>query len=132
GGGLARSALVPGTANLQSIYQRVDALPEQRRRSGVFSLGQNLGDSMRFSFEAFRSDRDYVRHTAAQSTNATVRSANPFFVSANGTATSETVNYSFLNDLGVSTSTGFEHTYRYSAGLEFDVSETWSGNAFLG
>jgi iron complex outermembrane receptor protein len=131
GVGLARSSLTAGIANLQSIYRGVDALPSQQRKSVVLSAGQNLGDSMRFNFEAFRSERDYARHTAAQSTNATVRSTNPYFVSANGTATSETVNYSFINDLGVSNSSGFEHTYRYSAGLEFDVSETWSGNAFL-
>jgi iron complex outermembrane receptor protein len=132
GVGLARSALVPGTANLQSIYQGVDALPEQQRKSAVLSFGQNLGESMRFNFEAFTSHRDYVRHTAAQSTNATVRSTNPFFVSANGTATSEVLNYSFLNDFGVSVSQGFEHTYRYSAGLEFDITDTWSGSAFAG
>jgi iron complex outermembrane receptor protein len=132
GVGLQRSALVAGAPNLQSVYEGVDALPEQIRKSGVFSFGQNLGEAMRFNFEAFTSHRDYVRHTAAQSTNATVRSTNPFFVSANGTATSETLNYSFLNDLGVSVSNGFEHTYRYSAGLEFDITETWSGSAFVG
>lgn len=132
GVGLARSALVAGTANLQSVYQGVDALPQQERKSGILSFGQNIGDSMRFSFEAIHSERDYVRHTAAQSTNATVRSSNPFFVAPTAGATSETVNYSFINDLGVSTSQGFERTYRYSAGLEFDVTENWGGNAFVG
>lgn len=132
GVGLQRSSLVPGTTNLQSIYEGVDALPEQIRKSGVLTFGQNLGDSMRLNLEAFSSHRDFVRNTAAQSTNATVRNTNPFFVSANGTATSETVNYSFLDDLGISRGNGFEHTYRYSAGLEFDVTDSWSGTAFAG
>jgi iron complex outermembrane receptor protein len=131
GVGLPRSALVAGSPNLQSIYRGYDALPEQKRQSGVFTLGQEISPSMRLNVEAFLSDRDYVRHTAAQSTNATVRSANPFFVSPVAGATSAVVNYSFINDMGVSVGTGFERTSRVSAGLEFDVTEDWSGTAFL-
>jgi iron complex outermembrane receptor protein len=128
--GLPRSALVAGTANLQSIYKGVDALPGQVRESAVASIGQDLG-SARVNLEGFYSQRDYLRHTAAQTTNATVRNTNPFFVSPVANATSTVVNYSFINDMGVSTSQGFERTYRISAGVEFDVSDTWSGNAFI-
>lgn len=131
GVGLKGSSLVAGNPNLQSIYRGYSALPEQTRNSGVFTLGQELTPSVRLNLEAFISKRDYVRQTAAQSTNATVRSANPFFVSPVAGATSAVVNYSFINDLGVSVGEGFEKTSRVSAGLEFDVTETWSGNAFL-
>jgi iron complex outermembrane receptor protein len=129
--GLQRSALTAGTANLQTNYLGADALPSQERKSLVLSAGQNLGETMRLNFEALASQRDYVRHPNAQSTNATVRSTNPFFVSANGTATSEVVNYSFINDLGPSVSNGYERTYRYGASLDFDVTENWGGSAFL-
>jgi iron complex outermembrane receptor protein len=122
---------VAGNPNLQSIYKGYDALPEQTRNSGVFTLGQEITPSMRLNLEAFISKRDYVRRTAAQSTNATVRSANPFFVSPVAGATSAVVNYSFINDLGVSVGDGYEKTSRVSAGVEFDVTETWSGSAFL-
>lgn len=131
GVGLQRSALVAGSPNLQSIYKGVDALPGQERESLAGSVSQQLGESARLSLEAFYSQRDYLRHTSAQTTNATVRNTNPFFVSPNATATSAVVNYSFINDLGISISNGFERTHRVSANLEFDVSETWSGNAFL-
>lgn len=132
GTGLARAALAAGRPNLQSVYRRVEALPRQERKSAVLNVGQDLGGSLRFNAEAIFSQRDFERRTAALATNATARSGNPFFVSANGSATSETVNYSFLNDLGPSVGTGFERTYRYTAGLTFDVTETWSGTAFLG
>jgi iron complex outermembrane receptor protein len=129
--GLARSALVAGKPNLQSIYKGYDALPEQTRNSGVFTLDQDISPGVRLNLEAFISKRDYIRKTAAQSTNATVRSANPFFVSPVAGATSAVVNYSFINDLGISLGNGFEKTSRVSVGLNFDLSDTWSGNAFL-
>jgi iron complex outermembrane receptor protein len=131
GVGLARGALVAGNPNLQSIYKGVDALPEQTRNSGVFTLGQEITPGMRLNLDGFLSRREFVRKTAAQSTSATVRSANPFFVSPVAGATSSVVNYSFINDLGISVGNGFEKTSRVSAGLDFDVSDTWSGNAFL-
>lgn len=132
GVGLTSAALAAGNPNLQSVYRRVEALPEQERKSAVLNFAQDLGGSVRFNAEAIFSKRDFARRTAALSTNATVRNGNPFFVGANGTAPSEVVNYSFLNDLGPSLGTGFERTYRYTAGLAFDVTETWSGTAFLG
>ncbi len=131
GVGLTASKLVAGSPNMQSIYKGVDALPEQNRRSILGSFSQSLGDAATLTIEAFSTDRTYNRRTAAQSSNATVRSTNPFFVSPVAGVTSETVNYSYINDWGVSVGTGFERSRRVSAALDFDLAGNWSGSAFI-
>jgi iron complex outermembrane receptor protein len=131
GVGLTRAQLVAGTPRLQSIYRGYDALPAQDRLSVVATLNQKLSDKVQLNLEAFGSERKYERHTAAQSTNSTVRNTNPFFLSPVVGATSTVVNYSFINDFGPSVGRGFERTHRVSAGLDFDVGESWSGSAFL-
>jgi iron complex outermembrane receptor protein len=131
GKALAASRLVAGTANLQSIYKGVDALPEQERASVVGAFSQALSDTVRLNLEGFHSERKYERRTAAQTTNSTVRSTNPFFVSPVAGGISETVNYSFINDLDNSVSSGFERTNRVMAGLDFDLASDWSGEAFV-
>jgi iron complex outermembrane receptor protein len=131
GVGLTGAQLKAGAPNLQSIYRGYDALPSQDRTSVVATMNQKLSDSVQLNLEGFGSERKYVRHTAAQNTNAAVRSANPFFVSPVAGATSAVVNYSFINDFGPSVGSGHERTHRLSASLDFDLNDTWSGSAFI-
>ncbi len=131
GVGLTANRLVAGTANLQSIYKGVDALPEQKRFSALGSLTQSLTDTIAVSLEVFSTERKYRRTLAAPSGNITVRNTNPFFVSPVPGATSTTVNYSYYNDFGNSTVTGFERSDQIAAGLDFEVGGDWNGSAYV-
>ncbi|MES3021758.1 MAG: TonB-dependent receptor [Pseudomonadota bacterium] len=128
---LPRSSLVAGTANRQSIYQGVDALPEQERLSVVAALTQKLSETVSLNLEAFATERKYNRFNNPAAGSYTVRSPNPFFVSPVVGATSAVVNYSFINDVGNTVSQGHERTGRVSAGLDFDVGTDWSGNTYV-
>jgi iron complex outermembrane receptor protein len=132
GVGLARSALVAGTSNKQSITKGISALPEQDRTSAVFSFNQDLTDTVQLTLEGFYSERKFVRQQQAQNGNYTVRNTNPFFVSPTGsTATSVTVNYSFFNDLGTSQSTGFERAYQAAAELNVQLPGKWNASTYV-
>jgi iron complex outermembrane receptor protein len=130
GRGLSAAQLA-ATPNRQSIYKGRDALPEQDRLSLVGAFSQELSPTMRFSLEAFGSERKYERFTDPSSGSYTVRPANPFFMSPVVGATSTVVNYSWIHDLGNNLSQGHERTGRVMAGLDFDIGTDWSGNAYV-
>lgn len=130
GKALTAAQLAAGSPNLQSIYKGIDALPQQQRVSVVGTVSQALSESMNLELEGFASERKYERRFAALSASAVVRKANPFFVSPVAGATTATVNYSFINDLGVAQGSGLERTQRMSARLNFDLAASWSGNAY--
>lgn len=130
GVGLTGSALVAGTANRQSAYRGVSALPGQERSSAVFSFNQDLSDRVQLMLEGFWSERQFQRNLAAFNGNYTVRNTNPFFVSPTG-ATSTVVNYSFFNDLGPAVSTGYERAYQAAAELSVQLPAKWSASTYL-
>ncbi len=128
--GIAPGRLVAGTANLQSITKGISALPQQKRNSGLFALSQSLSDKITFTLDGFWTERKFLKQLVAYNGNYTVTSANPFFVSPTG-ATSETINYSFFNDLGTAPSSGFERSQQISAGLDFELPKDWSASAYI-
>ncbi|MEK8052722.1 TonB-dependent receptor [Ideonella sp. DXS22W] len=130
GVGLVASGLKAGTSNLQSITKGISALPEQHRDSIVFSLSQDITDSLQLGVEGFWTERQFRRNLVAANGNYTVRNTNPFFVSPTGSS-SVTVNYSFLNDLGNAVSTGFERSQQLAATLNWELAHKWSASAFV-
>ncbi|RZJ08676.1 MAG: TonB-dependent receptor [Rubrivivax sp.] len=130
GVGLAPGKLVAGTANLQSANKGVSALPEQNRKSALFSFNQSLGERVAVTVEGFWTQRDFMRNLTAFNGNYTVRNTNPFFVSPTG-ATSASVNYSFFNDLGTAVSTGFERSHQIAAGLDVELGAGWGASVQL-
>jgi len=131
GVGLAPSKLVAGTTNLQSITKGISALPSQERGSAVLSLTQEINDKVSLTLEGFFTERRFTRNLAAFSGNYTVRNTNPYFVTPVAGTTSETVAYSFFNDMGNAISTGFERSQQMAAIVNFELPGKWNGSAYL-
>jgi iron complex outermembrane receptor protein len=92
-------SLVAGTSN-NCFYNGRDAvIPDQSRVSVVGSISQDVG-SLHLFGDGFYSHRSGIQPGTSDTFNATVRNTNPFFVSPVAGATSETVTYSLLPELG--------------------------------
>lgn len=93
-------SLVAGTSN-KCFYQTQDAvIPEQQRVNVVGAASQELGDHIRLFANGFYSRRWGTTLGTGRTVNATVRNTNPFFVSPVAGATSVTVAYHLLPEIG--------------------------------
>lgn len=124
------SQLVSSTAtaaarcdNLQ--YQ--DLLPRQERNSGAFTFDQDLGHGFKLYADGFFSRREYRFIPGYLASNLTVPSANPFYVRPPGApaGTSETVAYSFINDLPQNVAKGFSRSGEATVGVDYALPRDW-------
>ena len=130
GSGLTWAQFSSTTANRESAYRGISALPEQNRSSAVFAFNEDLSDKVQLALEGFFSERKFSRELQAQNGVYTVRSTNPFFVGPPG-ATSVSVNHSFFNELGTSRSVGFERAYQGAAELNVQLPGRWNLSTHL-
>jgi len=122
--------LVAGTSN-KCFYNGLDAVvPEQQRYSVVASVSQDLGDRIRLFGDGFYSYRKGIILGTSDTTTATVTSANPFFVSPVPGATSETVTYSFLPELGPDRNPYHSYSWNLMGGLEAKLFSDWKGTFY--
>lgn len=124
GTGLTPSSFLPGQVNLSNQREGADTLPEQRRYSSYVSLTQQLGDRVTFSADVRFTDRDFAYALPQTVTLLNVTSANPFFVSPNGTS-AETIAYSFADELGGLKVTGSAENWGSTGDLTFDLGRSW-------
>ncbi len=124
------SQLVSSTAtaaarcdNLQ--YQ--DLIPRQERNSGAFTLDQDIGNGFKLYSDGFFSRREYRRIPGYAAANVTVPSTNPFYVRPPGApaGTSETVGYSFINDLPQDVAKGFSRSAEVTVGVDYTLPHDW-------
>ena len=109
--------LVAGTTNRCDNAQYQDLIPEQERHSFVTTFDHEFNDRFRIFGDAFWSRREFVNQVGNQAAALTVRNVNPFFVAPPGTgATSETVNYSFGDQLPSNDTAGFSEAYQATVG----------------
>ncbi len=124
GAGLTPSSFLAGQVNLGNQREGADVLPEQRRYSGYASLTQDLNDRVTFSADIRFTDRDFEYKLQQAVAGFAVTTANPFFVSPNGTS-SEDIAYLFADQLGGLPVTGSAENWGTTGDLTFDLGHTW-------
>ena len=125
--------LAPGTTNRCDNAQFQDLLPEQERDSVMATFNQDLEDGRIELFgDAFWTRRTFQNQVGNQAAALTVRSVNPFFVRPPGTTvTTETVNYSFGDQLPSNDTHGFSEAYQATLGARFEIAGDWELEALI-
>ncbi len=130
GAATTRADFVAGQTNLTGAAVGNDLIPAVERHSAYGRLKQSLGDRLELSGDLRFSDRRYDVANPATASIVTVTSANPHFVSPTG-ATSHTLAYSFLNDLGNPRRNGASRSLGVTAGAAIDLGRGWSLDGYL-
>jgi outer membrane receptor protein involved in Fe transport len=120
---------VAGAENLGSSRESYDLLPEQDRQSVYALIGQSIGSAVELSADLRFSQRDFDITATAPITIATVTSANPYFVSPNG-STSHQIAYSFGDEAGNSHLTGSSRSLGVSAGATIHLPADWTADVY--
>ncbi|KJV40706.1 TonB-dependent receptor [Brevundimonas sp. KM4] len=119
-----------GQSNLQSPLAGIDLLPALERHSAYARIRQSIGERLELTGDIRYSLRTTESATAAAAGIFNVTQANPWFVSPNG-ASSHTVAYSFLRDIGPARSSTESESLGLTIGARYDVSPTWSVEAYV-
>jgi iron complex outermembrane receptor protein len=121
------ATLVAGTANKCDNSKVQDLLPKQDRNSFAFTLNHDLGRGISVYADGFASRREFMFKPAALAANLTVPSTNPFYVRPAGApaGTSETVAYSFINELPQNRNEGFSRSMQATGGVDFEMGSGW-------
>jgi iron complex outermembrane receptor protein len=123
-------SLVAGTSN-KCFYNGQDSVvPEQQRISIVGALSQRIGDGIRLFADGFYSHRSGIILGTADTFTATVRSTNPFFVSPVPGATSETVTYTLLPELGPDRNPYRSTSWNLMGGVEARLFSDWNATLY--
>ena len=126
------SSLVANTANRCDNLMVQDLIPRQERNSAIFNLNQKINDRVSLWADGFATKRTYEYHPGALSGNYTVPSTNPFYVRPVGApaGSSETVAYSFINELPVNTATGYSRSWEGTLGFDVKMDHGWKTTVF--
>ncbi|MDG2520529.1 TonB-dependent receptor [Caulobacter segnis] len=129
--GYARSPadFAAGETNLFSGFAGQDIIAGQTRH-GLFAAAAQSWGGLKFEADMRYSRRDYEGRAGGNSTTINVSRANPFFVSPNG-ASSHSISYSFLNDIGPQRFEGVAEALAASASVSADLGRTWRGQAYV-
>ena len=112
--------LLAGVVNLTNQQEGLDVLPRQTRHSVFAALTQQIGAAFTLKADVRYGLREFERKSFADIGSFIVTSANPFFVSPDGSTESDLV-YSFIDDLGPSTGEGSVRSLAASAGFDGDI-----------
>ncbi|MCW2391255.1 iron complex outermembrane receptor protein [Sphingobium sp. B1D7B] len=127
------------TPNRENAWIGADAIPSGKRHTVVGTFRQDFDDNVTFVADGLFSRRELTNRGIASTATLSVPNTNPFSpcapgkvddsatlnCPANGTLT---VPYSFLEDLGPLTITGYEQIWSLSGGLEMKLSNDWNAN----
>ena len=115
--------------NLQGPYVGVDLIPAITRHGVYARVRQALGERLEVSADARYNYRDVAFVGPAPIALMSVTSANPFFVSPNGSA-SQLIGYSFVGDLGNTRQRGSSESYGFTLGAEYEIG-AWSVEGYI-
>lgn len=126
------ASLVAGAPNKCDNFKVGDLLPEQHRDSFAMTAEQKFG-AYRLFADVIASKREYSIRPSAFTANLTVPSTNPFYVRppTAPAGTSETVTFSFINDVPLNTATGKSKTLEATVGLEVPLWGDWRGSGLV-
>jgi iron complex outermembrane receptor protein len=120
------SQLQANTTNRCDNAQFQDLMPEQERNSALFTFDQQLGERIALFGDGFWSRRTFANQVGNQAAALTVRNVNPFFVAPPGsTATQQTVNYSFGDQLPSNDTEGFSEGFQGTLGARVELAADW-------
>jgi outer membrane receptor protein involved in Fe transport len=125
--GVARTPadFAAGQANLSNRRNGVDLLPNQERQTAYARFRQELGSRIELSGDLRWSDRSYEYASLSGGGLYTVNSANPHFVSPNG-STSHLIAYDFGKELGPTERSGRSRSLATTLGADIDLGGSWS------
>ncbi len=125
--GVARTPadFAAGQANLSNRRNGVDLLPNQERQTAYARFRQELGSRIELSGDLRWSDRSYEYASLSGGGLYTVTSANPHFVSPNG-STSHLIAYDFGRELGPTERSGRSRSLATTLGADMDLGGSWS------
>lgn len=147
GTSLSAGDLLPASAtnpvNLESRYQDTTAFPGQDRHSVLARIDQDLTPGISAWVEGFYAHRQIDESVGALNAALNVPATNAFFVAPAGATLSpcssrvgapagtlcETINYSFLNDLGPRVRDAFSEVYQVASGFDADIDGNWGVSA---
>jgi iron complex outermembrane receptor protein len=123
------AALVAGAANKCDNLKYADLMPRQERNSGVITFNQQITPGIGLFVDGFATRRTYRLSPTILASNLTVPQSNPFYVRPAGApaGTSETVAYSFINDLAPNVANGWSVSREATAGLDIALGKGWKG-----
>ena len=129
GTGLTPASFLPGQVNLANPNAGMDLTPEQTRQGLYGSLNQSLGERVELAFDARFSRREFSFHGAPSTSTITVTSANPYFVSPTGAA-STVIGYSFFDELGASRGGGTAESFGVTGGGDLQLGGSWQAQVY--
>lgn len=131
-GGTAQgpSDFVAGAANLQSTTLGADLVPSIERHSLYGRMGQSLGPRFEMSADVRYNRRAHEIVGPASAGVFTVNAANPWFVSPSG-ASSHTIGYAFLAELGPTRAEGSSESVGVTVGGRYALTSDWSLDGYL-
>ncbi len=120
-------ALVGGTSNKCDNLKYADIMPRQERNGGAFTFNQDVGNGISLYADGFATRRTYLLHPTMLASNLNVPSTNAFYVrpATAPAGSSETVAYSFLNDLPQNTASGYSKAFNATVGADMQVGADW-------
>ena len=130
GVGLRPTDFLPGVVNRGNQREGQDTLPKQTLNSVYLSADQELGARLRVTGDARFSARRFKSHQFPALSTFTVTRANPFYVSPTG-ATSQTISYSFAEELPNSTVAGTSETLAATLGAELQLRGDWRAESYV-
>ncbi len=121
------AALKPGTVNKCDNQKIADLIPRQERNALTFTFDQSVNNDISIFADGFATRRDFHFQPRYSSASMTVPSTNAFYVRPLGApaGSSETVQYSFMNDVPPNSTSGYSQTYQATIGTEVKLSHAW-------
>lgn len=125
------SALQPNTANKCDNLKLQDLIPEQERNTLAFTFNHRLSPTVSLHGDGLLTRRDYALRMGASASSLTVPSTNAFYVRPPGAPAggSQTVNYSFINELPVNVNEGHSTTAQGTLGVDVELGSGWKAGA---
>jgi len=121
------AALLPNTTNRCDNLKIQDLIPEQERSTVAFNFNHKLGGGISLYGDGLVSRRDYAFRPGALASTLTVPQTNPFYVRppTAPAGTSESVAFSFINELPVNTNAGYSRTAEGTLGADLELAAGW-------
>ena len=133
GGVTAASAasLKPGTVNKCDNLKTATLIPRQERNSMTFTFDQTVNDRVSIYADGFATRRTFDFRPRFSTASLTVPSSNAFYVRPLGApaGSSETVQYSFANDLPPNSTAGYSQTAQATIGAKVNLAHEWKFDA---
>lgn len=124
--------ITAGTVNLCDSNPGQDLFPQQQYNSVNATGSYEITDWLKFSVDGFYSKRKFRRLGPVINTRLTVPDTNAFFVTPpDFTGGSYTIDYSFIDDVPTTQTTGFAESWQVAPALRVQLPFDWELNTLV-